>query len=125
LTPRSKEKIEVDDIIIVWVAQCLICAIFSAIIGAEKGRSGGGYFFCGLLFGVLGLIFAAGMPATKAIGVIAEQPTSLQPELSEAEKEQVELEKAAVEKRGTFIAMVLGVVILLTLGALMMIQKLA
>jgi hypothetical protein len=59
-TPRRKDKIEVDVFIAVWLVQCLICAIFSAIIGAEKGRSGGGYFICGLLFGVFGLIFAAG-----------------------------------------------------------------
>jgi hypothetical protein len=87
---------EMNTLIFIWLVQAVLCAILAGIIGDAKGRAGGVYFLLGLLLGVFGLIFAAGMPTTKAVGVIAEQPTSLQPELSEAEKEKAELEKARV-----------------------------
>jgi len=40
--------------LIVWA----ICGIISAIIASNKGRSGAGWFFIGVLFGPLGIVAA-------------------------------------------------------------------
>lgn len=38
-----------------------LCGIFASMIAIEKHRSGVGFFFVGFLFGMIGLIYAAGM----------------------------------------------------------------
>lgn len=44
------------------VAVWLVSAALSAFLAQAKGRSAGGWFLVGFLFGPLGLIAAAGMP---------------------------------------------------------------
>jgi hypothetical protein len=51
------------ELILVWI----ICGVIAAIVLSNKGRSGAGGFFLGLLFGPLGVIIAlvmSGNPAT-------------------------------------------------------------
>ena len=43
------------DLLALW----LVCAVLCAAIAAHKGRSVGGWFIVGLVFGVFGLIVAA------------------------------------------------------------------
>ena len=45
--------------IIVW---CLICPILASIVASRKGYSGGNWFGISILFGVVGLIAAVGLP---------------------------------------------------------------
>ena len=44
---------------IIIVIQALVCGILSAAVANSKKRDVGGWFFIGLIFGVLGLITAA------------------------------------------------------------------
>jgi hypothetical protein len=84
----------VDDIIIiVWVAQCLICAVYAGTIGGAKGRSPARYFLHGLLFGVLGLIFTAGMPTRE------EAALEVKRDSDEEERFWLKREKIAHERK--------------------------
>jgi len=53
-------------IIVMVVLQSVICAILSAWLASEKGRSGPAWFWIGLILSIWGLIAAAGMPARGA-----------------------------------------------------------
>ncbi len=56
---------------ILLVIQAVISGFLSMNIAEEKGQSPGAWFACGLLFGVLGLIAAAGLP-TKPLETSAD-----------------------------------------------------
>jgi hypothetical protein len=47
---------------IILIVQALVCGYLSAEVAALKGYSGGSWFVRGFLFGILGLIAAAGIP---------------------------------------------------------------
>ena len=47
-------------VVIAVIVVLFVCAVVSAHLAESKGLSGGLYFFLGLLFGVIGLIIAAG-----------------------------------------------------------------
>lgn len=49
------------EIIAIW----LVCAVVTAIIASSKGRSGGGWFFIGLILGIFGIILIACMPSIR------------------------------------------------------------
>jgi hypothetical protein len=49
-------------VVVMWLAFAGLCAY----IGSEKGRSGGGWFLGGLLFGIFALIAVACVPSRKA-----------------------------------------------------------
>jgi len=49
-------------IIITLIIIAFISAVLSSIIADKKGYSSSAWFFCGLIFGILGLIAAAGLP---------------------------------------------------------------
>lgn len=53
-------------LILIWVAHVVLCAILSGTIAGAKGRDSVAYFIGGLLFGLFGLILAAGMPTREA-----------------------------------------------------------
>lgn len=56
-------------VVLVWV----LCGIASAAIANSKGRDPVGYFFVGLLLGLIGLIIAAAVPRLDAVeGVIGK-----------------------------------------------------
>ena len=44
------------------IADAIICGILSSYLADKKGYSVGGWFLVGLLFGIFGLIAAAGLP---------------------------------------------------------------
>jgi hypothetical protein len=96
-----------NDLIWVWGFQCVMCAIFAGTIGNAKGRAGAGYFFLGLLFGFLGLIFAAGMPTREGAALEAKRDadeferTRLVWEQARLERERIAHEKkqARLEKK--------------------------
>lgn len=46
------------------VAYCMVCGLLSLTLAKQKGYSEAGWFFVGVLTGVLGLIAIAGMPLT-------------------------------------------------------------
>lgn len=48
---------------ILWVV--IGCGLLTAYVAGEKGRSSIAWFFCGLLFGPLGLIAIAGIPSAQ------------------------------------------------------------
>lgn len=53
-----------------WIAvtvQAVVCGALSAHIADSKGHNSVSWFFVGLLFGILGLIAAAGLPDRLAI----------------------------------------------------------
>ena len=50
------------DIIVILVFQSIICAIFSGVLANEKQLDTGIWVLAGLIFGIFGLIAAAGMP---------------------------------------------------------------
>lgn len=52
-----------------------LCAVGSAVIATSKGRSGFGWFFLGLIFGIFGLIMIAGMPTLKVAQELPPPPT--------------------------------------------------
>lgn len=51
-----------DFALILW----LVCAVLSAMIASRKGRSAVGWFFIGLLTGILGPIIVACLPDATA-----------------------------------------------------------
>ena len=48
-----------------WIIVWLLCAVIGAVISGNKGRGAGGGFFLGLLFGPLGILLAAVLPAVN------------------------------------------------------------
>ena len=48
-----------------WIVSWLICGFLSADLARKKGYSYGSWFACGLFFGVLGLVAAAGLPVNQ------------------------------------------------------------
>ena len=77
-----------NDLIWVWGFQCVMCAIFAGTIGSAKGRAGTDYFVLGLLFGFLGLIFAAGMPTREGAALETKRDAD--------EKERARLERERI-----------------------------
>jgi len=50
-----------DQVLIIIVVQGVICGVLSGVIARSKGRDATAWFFAGLLFGIFGLIAAAGI----------------------------------------------------------------
>jgi len=64
---------------IIWLG----CAIVSAVIASSKGRSGGGWFILGAIFGIFALVAVAFMPAVAkpepAAGTAKPEPSGQYP----------------------------------------------
>ncbi len=50
-------------LIVLFLAYALIFGAFCAYLAGEKGRSGGSWFFLGLIFGILALLVLIGLPS--------------------------------------------------------------
>jgi hypothetical protein len=48
-----------------WLIIWIMCGVISAVVAVQKGRSGLGWFFLGVLFGPLGFILSLVMPALE------------------------------------------------------------
>jgi hypothetical protein len=89
----------------IWIAQAVLCAIFAGITGSAKGRLGGVYFLLGLLFGIFGLVFAAGMPTREGAALEAKRDadeferTRLVWEQARLERERIAHEKKQAKTR--------------------------
>lgn len=53
---------------IIVILSNLVLAVICALVATNKNRSGLGYFFCGLFFGVIALIVVAIIPKQKEYG---------------------------------------------------------
>ena len=51
---------------IILVLQAIICGFLSMSLAEKKGHSAGAWLACGLFFGILGLIAAAGLPTKQS-----------------------------------------------------------
>lgn len=49
-------------IILIYVVSCFVTGGLSFVLAVNKGYSPGAWFLCGFLFGIPGLIAAAGLP---------------------------------------------------------------
>ena len=59
--------------ILVGLFLWVLFGVFSAMIASTKGRSAGGWFFMGLIFGPFGLLVAL-LPATEKSGATRKCP---------------------------------------------------
>ena len=73
---RLEQMLELSWIVfwIIYGIICLICAVGSAYLAGVKNRDVGGFFFVGLIFGLFGLIIAAGVP-TRGHNLQGHSPT--------------------------------------------------
>ena len=55
----------IETYIIILIIYSFICGVFSSALAEQKGWSGWAFFFTGLFFGILGLIYSAGMPCKE------------------------------------------------------------
>lgn len=62
-----------SETLVFWGGILVMCGLISGVIAGGKGLSFGGYFFIGLLLGVIGVIIAA--VASPAVSVRAGQLT--------------------------------------------------
>ena len=51
--------------LILFLAYAVIFGVFCAYLASEKGRSGGSWFFLGVVFGILALLVLIGLPSEK------------------------------------------------------------
>lgn len=66
---------------VVIVVQAIVCGILSATVANSKIRDVGGWFFIGLIFGILGLLAAIGISGLEKIKLESiKDKTDLQPE---------------------------------------------
>lgn len=49
-----------------WIVSAVICAVLSALVASAKGRSGFGWFFLSLIFGIFALIIVACLSSIKS-----------------------------------------------------------
>ncbi len=52
-------------LLILFLVYALIFGFFCAYLAGEKGRSGGSWFFLGLVFGILALLVLIGLPSEQ------------------------------------------------------------
>jgi HEAT repeat protein len=62
LEEDTDQELYIEYMVIVIIIDALVCAGLAANIAEKKGYSSGAWGACGLFFGVLGLIAAAGLP---------------------------------------------------------------
>ncbi len=60
-------------VLLILILQAVISGLLASFVAGEKNYSGSNWLFIGLLFGVFGLIAAAGLPKKK--GTITEEIT--------------------------------------------------
>jgi hypothetical protein len=100
--------IDAAPFIIGWLGFGILIGGFCAYIAAQKGRSGGAWFFLGLLFGILALVAIA---AVRALEKKEKQP--------EAEKITAEPAQKLAGVLAMVYTIVLVVCVLIYLGGVM------
>ena len=51
-----------DMLLLIVIAYSIVCGCYTMVVAEKKGYLAGGWFIAGLLFGIIGLIAAAGLP---------------------------------------------------------------
>lgn len=77
------------------VIVCLICGFASCDIAIKKGYGGVAPFFLGLLFNILGVLYAVGLPET--LEVKREHALEIEKAIKEWQEQKAREEKAAEE----------------------------